>query len=86
MYYGTWWQKAVLLAILNSSGEFGSFSHTFVFFFFVFVFVVMDSCQVRIGLPCDDNSINTNIISAKNVKIFADCDVANIWMEWMIMS
>ena len=56
------------------------------YFFFVFVFVVMDSCQVRIGLPCDDNSINTNIISAKNVKIFAHCDVANIWMEWMIMS
>jgi len=30
--------------------------------------------------------LNMNIISAKNVKTFSNCDVANVWMKWMIIT
>jgi len=44
------------------------------------LFFVTGRCQVRIRLPCVDDS-NTNIISAKNVKTFSNCDVANVRYE-----
>jgi hypothetical protein len=73
------WQKAVLLAILNSNGEFWElWSHLSKLLFFVM--------EVRIRLPCVDDSIKYQHNPQQKNVTFSNFDVANVWMEWMMMS